>query len=149
MQAIIFMGIQATGKSTFYAQRFANTHVRINLDMLKTRHREQRLFETCLEVQQPLAIDNTNPTLEDRQRYLIPVKQHKFEAIGYYFESKAAEAILRNSDRPAAQQIPEKGIRGTRARLVIPSYAEGFDQLYFVRIAASGEFIVEDWAREI
>jgi hypothetical protein len=117
--------------------------------MLKTRHREQRLLETCLEVQQPLAIDNTNPTLEDRQRYLIPVKQHKFEAISYYFESKAAEAILRNSNRPIAQQIPEKGIRGTRARLVIPSYAEGFDQLYFVRIVASGEFIVEDWSREI
>jgi predicted kinase len=84
MQAIIFMGIQATGESTFYAQRFANTHVRINLDMLKTRYREQRLLETCLEVQQPLAIDNTNPTLEDRQRYLIPVKQHKLEAIGYF-----------------------------------------------------------------
>jgi predicted kinase len=40
MQAIIFMGIQACGKSTFYHHKFALTHVRINLDMLKTRHRE-------------------------------------------------------------------------------------------------------------
>jgi len=35
MEAIIFIGIQATGKSTFFQQRFFATHVRINLDMLK------------------------------------------------------------------------------------------------------------------
>ncbi len=35
MQIMIFVGIQASGKSTFYHQYFANTHLRINLDMLK------------------------------------------------------------------------------------------------------------------
>ncbi|MEO1133121.1 MAG: ATP-binding protein, partial [Cyanobacteria bacterium J06639_1] len=58
MQAIIFIGIQASGKSTFFAQKFADTHVRINLDMLKTRHREKCLLETCLEIGQPFVVDN-------------------------------------------------------------------------------------------
>ncbi len=40
MEAVMFSGIQATGKSTFFQQRFFNTHVRINLDMLKTRNRD-------------------------------------------------------------------------------------------------------------
>ena len=40
MEAIIFIGIQATGKSAFYQQRFADTHIRLNLDMLKTRRRK-------------------------------------------------------------------------------------------------------------
>ena len=40
MEAVIFVGLQASGKSTFYRERFSRTHVRINLDMLKTRHRE-------------------------------------------------------------------------------------------------------------
>ncbi len=36
VQAILFSGIQATGKSSFYRERFFHTHVRINLDMLRT-----------------------------------------------------------------------------------------------------------------
>jgi predicted kinase len=84
--------------------------------MLKTRHREQRLFETCLEIQQSFVIDNTNPTRLDRQRYIEPAKQHKFQVIGYYFESRVRDAIDRNQQRPLAQQIPDKGIRATELR---------------------------------
>jgi predicted kinase len=35
MEAVIFVGIQGSGKSTFYNERFVDTHIRINLDMLK------------------------------------------------------------------------------------------------------------------
>jgi hypothetical protein len=48
MEAVIFIGLQAAGKSSFYLDRFFNTHIRINLDMLKTRHREQLIFQACL-----------------------------------------------------------------------------------------------------
>lgn len=34
MQAVIFTGLQASGKSAFYRERFFNTHIRINLDIL-------------------------------------------------------------------------------------------------------------------
>jgi len=34
--AVIFTGIQASGKSTFYKEQFSRTHIRINLDMLRT-----------------------------------------------------------------------------------------------------------------
>ena len=37
-EAVILIGIQATGKSEFYKNKFADTHMRINLDMLKTRN---------------------------------------------------------------------------------------------------------------
>ena len=30
MELVIFMGVQATGKSTFYKQRFMDTHIRLN-----------------------------------------------------------------------------------------------------------------------
>ena len=137
MQAVILVGIQASGKSTFYSQCFSNTHIRVNLDMLKTRHREKRLIETCLEIGQPFVVDNTNPTPEERDRYIALAKNQKFHITGYYFESKIADSIQRNQSRQPEQQVPEKGIRGTHARLVIPSYAEGFDKLY-VRIQVRG-----------
>ncbi|MEQ9548531.1 MAG: hypothetical protein RIM23_02765 [Coleofasciculus sp. G3-WIS-01] len=44
MEAVILIGIQASGKSSFCRDRLYNTHIRINLDMLKTRHREAILY---------------------------------------------------------------------------------------------------------
>jgi predicted kinase len=149
MQAIIFIGIQASGKSTFYSYQFATTHLRINLDMLKTRHREKRLLETCLEIGQMFVVDNTNPSLEDRQRYIELAKSHKFKVIGYYFESKILSSIDRNQHRPAAQQVLEKGIRGTHARLVIPKYDEGFDELYYVQLLPDQGFDIAEWTDEV
>ncbi len=57
MQAIIFIGIQASGKSSFYKEQFFKTHIRINLDMLRTRHREDILLRACLEAKQPFVVD--------------------------------------------------------------------------------------------
>jgi hypothetical protein len=62
MEAIIFSGLPGSGKSSFYKERFFNTHVRISLDLLKTRYRETRILEACLETDQRFVIDNTNPT---------------------------------------------------------------------------------------
>lgn len=70
MEAVIFIGIQATGKSTFSQQRFFSTHIRINLDMLKTRNRERTLPAACLEAKQPFVLDNTNLTREARAGYI-------------------------------------------------------------------------------
>ena len=44
MQLIVFIGLQGSGKSTFFGRRFAETHLRLNMDMLKTRHREECCF---------------------------------------------------------------------------------------------------------
>jgi hypothetical protein len=43
MEMVLFIGIQAAGKSSFYLERFFRTHVRVNLDMLKTHYREDLL----------------------------------------------------------------------------------------------------------
>jgi hypothetical protein len=82
MEAVIFTGIQAVGKSLFYKERFFTTHVRINLDMLKTRHREKLLLKACLEMKQPFVVDNTNPTIDNRKRYIGPAKQAGFQIVG-------------------------------------------------------------------
>ena len=99
MEAIIFIGLQASGKSSFYQEKFIDTHIRINLDMLKTRHREKILFNACLEAKQPFVIDNTNPTREERSYYITSAKAKKFKIIGYYFESNLENCKLRNQQR--------------------------------------------------
>ncbi len=148
MEAIIFTGIQATGKSTFYKQYFSDTHIRINLDMLKTRHREDILLKACLQAKQSFVVDNTNPTIETRQKYIKLAKTAGFQIIGYYFQSKIKAAIQRNKTRTGKACIPEKGIQATYAKLQIPQFSEGFDTLYYVKIGPDNQFILQKWLKD-
>ncbi len=148
MEAVILCGLQATGKSTLCRERFFRTHVRINLDMLKSRHREAILVRACLEAKQPFVVDNTNPTREDRKKYVETARAAGFKVVCYYFESRVAESLIRNESRPDDEQVPSPGIKATAARLELPSRAEGFDEMYYVRIG-TGSMEVQEWRDEV
>jgi len=149
MEAVIFIGIQASGKSTFYKERFFKTHLRLNLDMLKTRHREHLLVQACLAAKQPFVVDNTNPTREDRARYIPVAKAAGFRVIGYYFQSRLEEALARNDRRAGKERIPPRGIQATYGKLQLPSYSEGFDKLYYVKMLTPEGFEVAEWSDEV
>lgn len=149
MELILFIGMQATGKSTFFRERFFNTHIRINLDMLKTRHREKVLIDACITAKQPLVIDKTNPLIEDRAKYIALAKAAGFRVAGYYFASQLHEAMKRNAARAPEHRVPDVGLLGTHAKLQLPSRSEGYDALYYVRIAAQDDFTVEEWNDEV
>lgn len=146
MEAVVFIGLQASGKSSFYKERFFATHVRISLDLLRTRNRERRLLTACLESQQPFVIDNTNPTREEREKYIDAAKFYKYSVFGYYFRSKAEECLARNRQR--TDQVPDVGILSTAKKLELPTLEEGFDNLKYIRLTEAG-FVVEEWNNEI
>ena len=148
MEAIIFIGLQRAGKSSFYRERFFDTHLRINLDLLRTRHRERRLLQVCVETGQRFVVDNTNPTRAERQVYIRAAREVGFRVIGYYFRSRVEDCMRRNQQRPVARQVPLRGILGTAGRMERPSLAEGFDELHYVRIDEDGGFVVEEWQDE-
>lgn len=137
-EAIIFIGLQGAGKSTFYRERFFATHLRISLDMLRTRRRETLLLDACLAGAISFVVDNTNPSREERARYIVPARQAGFRIIGYHFDLPIALCLSRNTARPAAERIPPRGIYGTRKRLQPPAYDEGFDVLYRVSLDPDG-----------
>jgi predicted kinase len=146
MEAVIFVGIPASGKSTFYLQRFFETHIRINLDMLRTRHRERVLLEACIAAKQPFVVDNTNVTREDRARYIAPAKAAHFRVLGYYFRSSIGGSLERNRGRTGGRVVPDKGVAAKYHKLQLPSLEEGFDQLYYVTMRDDGGFDVREWA---
>ena len=149
MEAIVFIGIQGTGKSSFYQERFLHTHVRLNSDMLKTKHRLRLLLQACLDAKQPFVLDNTNVTKEVRAEFIAQAKRKGFRVVGYYFRSDINSALARNSERLASARIPDRGVLGTYKKLEIPERAEGFDALYYVRIDQAGQFEVQEWADEV
>ena len=142
MECVIFIGIQASGKSTFYKERFFNSHVRINLDMLRTRNRENIYLAASIKAMQPFVVDNTNPTVEDRRKYIDLAKEYKFRVVGYYFDPDLDESTKRNESRSKKEHVPEVAIRGTLKKLQKPELNEGFDELYTVR-SINGRFTVE------
>jgi predicted kinase len=146
MEGIIFIGIQGSGKTTFYQRYFSKTHIRISLDMLKTRHRESILVAACIEAKQPFVIDNTNPTRQERQKYIEKLKKNKFKVKGYCFQSDISECLKRNIQRTGKEKIPEVGVKGTYKKLELPSYDEGFEELYSVTLKGKN-FIVKVWEK--
>jgi predicted kinase len=133
MECVIFTGIQASGKSTFYKERFFATHMRINLDMLRTRHRENVFLEASVRTMQSFVVDNTNPTVEERKKYIDFVKKHHYKVIGYYFEPDYELSQERNNKREGKEKVPEIGMISTLKKLQRPSYSEGFNELYIVK----------------
>lgn len=145
MEALIFIGIQGSGKTTFYKQQFFDTHVRINLDMLKTRRREQLLVEACVDAKQRFVVDNTNVRRADRARYVDALGGTGFRVVGYFFEPNVERAIAWNEQRSGKAVVPLKGLLGTLKRLERPGRSEGFDKLYRVTVDPSGQFLTRDW----
>jgi predicted kinase len=130
MEAIVLCGVQGSGKTTLYRDRFLATHVRVSMDLLRTRHREAAFVALCLETRQPFVVDNTNPTPADRRRYLEPARQAGFRTVGYLVEVDPGEALGRNASRAGRERIPVSGVMGTARRLLRPTPEEGFDELF-------------------
>jgi len=111
------------------------------MDMLKTRRREAAILDACLSCGQRCVIDNTNPTLVERARYISAAKVYHFVPIAYFFETSIEQCLLRNAGRLGKERIADKGINSTRLKLVIPSLDEGFASIHMV--SATGEVRLE------
>ena len=141
--AYIMIGIQGSGKSAF-CRRYLSDTVRINLDTLKTRNNEKRMIADCHARGVNYVVDNTNPTKQDRARYIPAAAAEGYHVIGYFLQSRLQECIARNNQREGKERIPAKVIAMTSNKLEMPSKSEGFDELYFV--ANDGlTMVISEW----
>lgn len=154
MEAIILIGLQASGKSTFYKQNFSNSHFRISNDLLKTKntksrlHEESILIDGCLEQNKKILFDNTNYSIEKRKGYINKIKPYNFHIIGYYFKMNINRSIKWNQQREPTQIVPKVAIYTTSNKMELPSLSEGYDKLYYIDYK-DDKLIVEDWGDKI
>ena len=144
-EAIIFIGIQGSGKSWYYNHFLSKEYVHINLDTLHTRNKERLLLAQCIADGKNIAIDNTNPTKADRQRYIPMLREAGYRITGYFFESRVKDCIRRNEKRTGKAQVPNMVIAATSNKLELPSLAEGFDDLYFIARKNETRMVKEEW----
>jgi hypothetical protein len=131
MEAIVLCGVQGSGKTSLYRDRFAATHEHVSLDVLGSRTREAMLLTACLEEGRPFVVDNTNPTAADRARYIDAARAAGFKVVGYLVEG----------DGRSEHVGPGKAAQ-TRRRFVRPTPEEGFDELWHA-VPAQGGWRVE------
>jgi predicted kinase len=141
MELVILIGLQAAGKSTFYQSQLASTHEVVSKDRLnssKARNKELRQrerIEAAFAEGKSIVVDNTNITAQERQPLIELAHQYSTQVIGYYFEPDVKASRERNQQRAGKAQVPDRVIFITAHRLAPPSYDEGFDALYNVRVA--------------
>ncbi len=149
MELILLVGLQASGKSTFYRTHFAQTHAYVSKDRLRNnKHPEQRqrqLLQELLSSGRSVVVDNTNPTPESRAPLIALGKESHAFVSGYYFETNVKRSLERNGQRVAKERVPNIGIFATLKRLTPPSSEEEFDMLYLVRSCDNFVFEVTDW----
>ena len=150
MECVILIGLPASGKTTFSEERFAATHELVSKDAMRHNRQPQRrqeaLINTSLASGRSVAVDNTNPTLDDRKAIIAIARRHGAEVAGYFFPTEVADALRRNRAREGRQRVPAVAIFATRKRLAPPTYEEGFDRLYTVVVneaARSFEVILQ------
>jgi tRNA uridine 5-carbamoylmethylation protein Kti12 len=140
----IFVGLPASGKTTFSNSMLRHYHVLISLDVFKSRKVEKHKLVECIEMSKECIIDNTNITKGERASYISTAKAAGYRIIGYYFSSTVKEAIVRNRQREKVKRVPDVAIFSIAKRLEPPTKNEGFDELFSVQPDGKGGVIIED-----
>jgi predicted kinase len=144
-ECVIFIGLPASGKTTFYQRRFAGTHVHISKDHWASNKdaRQSAAMRAALSRAQSIVLDNTHPSPSDRAPAIALAREYGAQVIGYFFTATTREAVGRNRGREGKARVPDVAIFTKAKRMASPVAGEGFDELYSVSIAPDGDFTVE------
>jgi predicted kinase len=145
----IFIGLQASGKSSFYHLRLARSHEHVSKDLMPQGASKQRRMlvqiERHLAAGRSVAVDNTSAARADRVPLVAAARAHEARVVGYYFSSRLVDCLPRNAARAGEARVPDVALYATAKRLERPSLGEGFDALFLVRIGPDQGFEVLPW----
>lgn len=146
VELVVLVGLPASGKSSFYRDRFAATHEQVSKDRLRQLRspgrRQEALIDAALRAGRSVVVDNINATAAERAPLIRLGRAQGVRIVGYFFDARPREAVERNRRRLGRERVPDVAIHVAAKRLEPPSYAEGFDELYDVRLAGEAGFDV-------
>jgi predicted kinase len=142
MELVVFVGLQGSGKSSYYASRYGATHVHVSKDVLgHARHkqeRQMRLVEQALRTGRSVVVDNTNARKADRAPLVALARTFGATPVAVWFTAPVAECLRRNAAREGKSRVPAVAIYTTARKLEPPTREEGFDQILEARLGEAG-----------
>ncbi len=142
MDLVVLVGLQGSGKTTFYRGRFAATHAHVSKDLFpnaRDRGRRQReRIAAAAAAGRSAVVDNTNARRQDRLDLVAQAHALEMRPICYFFPPDVPVSLAHNAARVGRARVPDVAIHVTRARLVPPTWDEGWDELYAVRAERGG-----------
>jgi len=128
-EAIILIGLQGSGKTTYFKDHFAATHQHVSRDIQQTPLRETAFIRECLRLGRSFVVDDTNATRIVRAPYIQQAKTAGFRVLAYFFDTPVRTAIGRNNHRTDKKPIPVPAILRAAKHLEPPSLEEGIDEI--------------------
>ncbi|MFI0087922.1 AAA family ATPase [Streptomyces bobili] len=128
----VLVGLQASGKSTFYAQRLFGRYALVSKDLFprgakNKQRRQMSLVEDHLTAGRSVAVDNTNPSPQEWGPLVEAAHARGATVTAYWFPPDVAGSLRRNAAREGRARVPDIGVLATLKRLREPSPADGFD----------------------
>ena len=172
VELVVFVGIQASGKTTYYRRHLAESHAHVSLDTWRgkgnVRAKERAAIMAALAAAADSAgatrgvvVDNTNVTAAARRRYGTYAADFARQAgcrarlVAYFFDADLPGCLARNQQRPPPDQVPPPApyfvppaaIAAFAQRLEPPEFDEGFERIVRVRVAGE-DFQTEEFRPE-
>jgi predicted kinase len=149
MEVVLLMGMPGAGKTSFFRERFAATHLHLSKDLWPhARRREERLLRRLSEALgegRAVVVDNTQVSRRARAGVLAVARAQGAHVVGYFFAVRLQECLARNARRTGRARVPEEAVCILAQQLQPPARSEGFDALYRVALRPDGGFQVEPW----
>src|SRR5437763_15746615 len=89
VECVILIGVPGAGKTTFYRERCAATHVHISKDLWPNAGKrdawQQKLIGEMLAAGSSVVVDNTNPSVAERAVLIQLARNLRARVVGYFF----------------------------------------------------------------
>lgn len=129
-ELIIFVGYQASGKSTYYKQKLSHLPV-VSKDLMTGNKNKKQILqlEQLLSAGKDVVLDNTNLSLEERTSPIQIAKKYGAKVTCVWFTTPFEQCLERNSQRQGKAKVPPVAMYTGRKRFNQPVKAEGFDDI--------------------
>jgi predicted kinase len=138
LELVIFVGLQASGKSTYFREYLSATHEHVSKDLFpraaKKDERQTQIIIGMLGAGKSVVVDNTNPTPVVRAPLIELGRRHGARVIAINFEATVKGSLERNRSREGDAKVPDVAIFATSRKLKPATADEGFDEIRTVTI---------------
>lgn len=142
IELVLLVGLPASGKSTFYRERLAESHVLVSKDTMRKgsnrAKRQRRAIEAAFSEGRSVAVDNTNVSREERGSAIEVARLYGARVIVYHFAESVAACRERNALRDGAACVPLVAIYAAAKRYEEPSFEEGIESIHRVTLTPDG-----------